>query len=75
LTAHTSSIEWLANELSPIATPRLAAALATATSPSGCTAWTPVGEISTGIEIDWPMTVVAMVRSPLLPAMCGANPR
>jgi len=37
-------------------------------------AWTPVGEISTGNEIDWPMTVVAMVRSRLLPATCGAKP-
>ena len=34
----------------PIGTPRAAAARATATSPSGCTACTPVGETSTGIE-------------------------
>ncbi len=42
-----------------MAVPRAAAARATATSPSGCTAWTPVGEISTGKEISWPMTFVA----------------
>ena len=46
----TSSTGLLANELSPIAVPRAAAARATATSPSGWTAWTPVGEISTGSE-------------------------
>ena len=51
-TAQTSSIERLANELSPMATPRLAAARATATSPSGWTACTPVGEIRTGMETD-----------------------
>lgn len=34
----------------PVAVPRAAAARATATSPSGCTAWTPVGEINTGID-------------------------
>ena len=51
-TAQTSSIERLAKELSPMATPRFAAARATATSPSGWTACTPVGEINTGIETD-----------------------
>ena len=51
LAATTSSTGLLANERSPIAVPRAAAARATATSPSGCTACTPVGEISTGIEI------------------------
>ena len=39
----------------PSPMPRAAAARATATSPSGCTACTPVGEMSTGIEIGWPM--------------------
>ena len=67
-TAQTSSTERLAKELSPMRTPRLAAARATATSPSGWTAWTPVGEINTGIETDWPITVVAIDRSLLLPA-------
>ena len=57
-----------------MATPRLAAARATATSPSGWTAWTPVGEITTGMETDWPITVVAIERSRLFPATCGANP-
>ncbi len=51
LAATTSSIGLLANELSPIAVPRAAAARATATSPSGWTAWTPVGEMITGIDI------------------------
>src|SRR3712207_7700827 len=41
--ATTSSIGLLANEDSPMATPRAAAARATATSPSGWTACTPVG--------------------------------
>ena len=60
--ATTSSIGLLANELSPMAVPRAAAARATATSPSGCTAWTPVGEMSTGNEISWPMTLVTRSR-------------
>ena len=38
LTATTSSIGLLANDDRPMAVPRAAAALATATSPSGCTA-------------------------------------
>ena len=38
----------LANELSPMAVPRAAVARATATSPSGWTAWTPVGDTITG---------------------------
>ena len=42
--------------------PRAAAARATATSPSGCTACTPVGEISTGSEICCPITVVVRSR-------------
>jgi hypothetical protein len=74
LAATTSSIGLLANELSPMATPRAAAARATATSPSGCTACTPVGLISTGSDTDWPMTVVPSCRSLLSPATCGANP-
>ena len=51
LTAATSSTDLLANELSPIAMPRLAAARAMATSPCGCTACTPVGEMITGIDM------------------------
>jgi hypothetical protein len=74
LAAHTSSSDRLAKELSPTATPRLAPARATATSPSGCTAWTPVGESRTGIERDWPMTVVAMERSLARPATWGERP-
>jgi hypothetical protein len=46
--AVTASTDLLAKLLSPIAVPRLAAARATATSPSGCTAWTPTGEMITG---------------------------
>ena len=74
LAATTSSTGLLANELSPIAVPRAAAARATATSPSGCTACTPVGEISTGSEIGWPITVVDSSRFADRPATCGAKP-
>ncbi len=49
--ATTSSMGLLANELRPMAVPRAATARATATSPSGWTACTPVGETSTGNEI------------------------
>jgi hypothetical protein len=72
--ATTSSIGLLAREDRPIATPRAAAARATATSPSGWTAWTPVGLIRTGMDIGWPMTVTPMFRSPARPAVCGAKP-
>ena len=58
----------------PITVPRAAAARATATSPSGCTAWTPVGEMTTGSETGWPITVVCMVRSGFCPTTWGANP-
>src|SRR5215472_2875825 len=51
--------------------PAAAAARATATSPSGCTACTPVGEISTGRLTSRPMTVVASWRSAGRPATCG----
>jgi hypothetical protein len=44
------STGWEANELSPIAVPRAAAARAMASSPSGWTACTPVGEMSTGSD-------------------------
>ncbi len=74
LAATTSSTGLDANEDSPIAVPRAAAARATATSPSGCTACTPVGEMSTGSEIGWPITVVAISRVAGRPATCGANP-
>ena len=74
LAATTSSIGLLANDESPITVPRAAAARATATSPSGCTAWTPVGEMTTGSEISWPITVVAIARAAGSPATCGANP-
>ena len=46
-----------------MAVPRAAAARATATSPSGCTACTPVGEMRTGNAIRRPSTVVARSRS------------
>ena len=64
----------LANEDSPIAVPRAAAARATATSPSGCTACTPVGEMMTGSEMSCPITVVAMSRFSVAPMTCGAKP-
>ena len=57
-----------------MSTPRLAAARATANSPSGWMAWAPVGEMITGIETDLPITVVAMFRLLALPATCGAKP-
>ena len=60
--------------LSPIAVPRAAAARATATSPSGRTACTPVGEMSTGIEMGWPITLVAISRFADSSATCGAIP-
>ena len=57
--AAMSSIGFEPNDESPIAVPRAAAARATASSPSGCTACTPVGEIITGIERSRPSTDVA----------------
>ena len=74
MAATTSSTGMLANELRPMAVPRAAAARAMATSPSGCTAWTPVGEIRTGNEISWPMTLVARSRLAARPATWGAKP-
>ena len=53
--------------------PRLAAARATATSPSGCTACTPAGEMITGREIAWPITLVARSRIAGNPATWGAS--
>jgi len=58
LAAITSSIGLLANELKPIAVPRAAAARGNRDLAVGCTAWTPVGEMTTGIEIGSPMNVV-----------------
>ncbi len=58
----------------PIAVPRAAAARATATSPSGCTACTPVGEMITGSEISCPITVVDRSRLSSAPTTCGAKP-
>ena len=74
LAAMTSASGLLANELSPIAVPRAAAARATATSPSGCTACTPVGEMSTGSATGCPMTMVAMSRPAGSPATWGTKP-
>src|SRR5690625_2531452 len=71
LAAITSSMCLEANVLSPIAVPRAAAARATSTSPSGVTAWTPVGEIITGMLMGWPITVVSIDRSALAPITCG----
>src|ERR1700758_3062049 len=74
LAATTSSTGLLPNELSPSVVPRFAAARATATSPSGCTACTPVGEQSTGIDSGWPSTVTARSRWAGCPTACGVNP-
>src|ERR1700760_4343701 len=70
----TCSIGLEANEDRPIAVPRALAARATATSPSGWTAWTPVGEMSTGSEMSWPSTRVAISRVAGWPAVIGAKP-
>ena len=48
--------------------------LANGVKPSGSTACTPVGEISTGSEISWPITVVDRSRVSVAPMTCGANP-
>src|SRR5215831_1575969 len=74
LAATTSSMGLLANDESPITVPRAAAARATATSPSGCTACTPVGEMITGSDIGTPITLVDISRIAGSPATCGANP-
>ena len=63
LAATTSSTDLLAKFDSPITVPRAAAARATATSPSGCTACTPVGEMITGSEMSCPNAEVAIARS------------
>ena len=72
--AMTSSIGLLANEDKPIAVPRAAAARATATSPSGWTACTPVGETITGSEMSCPITVVDRSRFSNAPMTWGAKP-
>ncbi len=71
LAAATSSTGLLAKDDNPITMPSAAAARATATSPSGCTACTPVGEMSTGKERSWPMTVVDVSRFSGRSATCG----
>ena len=71
LAATTSSTATLANELSPIAVPASAAPRATATSPSGCTACTPVGDAITGSEMSCPSTEVAVARVAGRSAMRG----
>jgi mycofactocin system glycosyltransferase len=48
---------------------------ATATSPSGCTACTPVGDAITGREISWPSTDVAISLAAGRSAMCGGANR
>ena len=70
----TFSTGWEANELRPIAVPRAAAARATATSPSGWTACTPVGEMSTGSDSVCPITDVDRSRSAETLATWGAKP-
>ena len=74
LAAATSSIGLLANDDRPIAVPASAAARATATSPSGCTACTPVGEMITGRAMSMPITRVACSRFCGRFAMCGRKP-
>ena len=74
LASTTSSMDLLAKLLRHVTVPRAAAARATATSPWGCTACTPVGAMTTGRETGRPITVVVMSRSGLWPTMCGAKP-
>ena len=74
LASTTASMGLLAKELRPIGMPRLFDARATATSPSGCTACTPVGEMITGIDRSRPITLVSIERSAWSPATWGANP-
>ena len=74
LACTTSSTDLEAKLDNPITVPRAAAARATATSPSGCTACTPVGEMITGREMSWPSTRVAIDRCAWCPATCGAKP-
>ena len=74
LASTTSSTDLLAKLDRLITVPRAAAARATATSPWGCTACTPVGEMITGSEMGRPITVVSMWRSGFCPTMCGAKP-
>jgi len=74
LAATTSSIPVLARPDKPRAVPRAAAARATPTSATGCTAWTPTGERITGNAMSTPMTVVDRSRSCARPATCGAKP-
>src|SRR5450756_86391 len=62
LAAATSAAGLLANSLSPMAVPAAAVPIATATSPSGCTACAPTGEAMTGRPISTPSTEVR--RSP-----------
>ena len=61
----------LPNELRPIAVPASAVPRATPTSPSGCTACTPVGDAITGSAISCPSTDVASSRVAGRFAMCG----
>src|SRR5260370_24198118 len=74
LAAMSCSMGLEANDESPIAVPGAAAARATATSPSGWTACTPVGEMITGSEISCPITVVDRSRFSNAPITCGAKP-
>jgi hypothetical protein len=62
LTAATSAAGLLANSLSPIAVPASRVPSATATSPSGWTAWAPTGDAITGRLISVPRTVVRRSR-------------
>ena len=61
----------LPNELRPIAVPASAVPRATPTSPSGCTACTPVGDAITGRAISCPSTEVPSSRVVGRSAMCG----
>ena len=71
MTAATSSTGMLPNELRPMAVPASAVPRATPTSPSGCTACTPVGDAITGSAISCPSTDVASSLAAGRSATCG----
>src|ERR1700722_20359204 len=75
LTAATSAAGLLANSLSPIAVPASRVPIATATSPSGCTACAPTGEALTGRLTSAPSTAVRSSRGPGSSASLGGANR
>jgi hypothetical protein len=75
LAAVTSAAGLLANSLSPSAVPAARVPIATATSPSGCTAWAPTGAAMTGRSMSTPSTEVRRSRRAGSPASRGGANR